>query len=772
MSQLPHDPGRIPNPDGPLPGPFPDPPLPEPPLPDPGPIPFPEQPWRPPERVPLPPDWWRCWRRVGVSGRYDGTQGSHHLFGSSLELRVDVDPRYSSDSPVMNRVSGDFWVTRLVREGRFWRISRTYVESWIVDTPSVSWQRCQVVVTGAVRFWQGTHPATTVTITIPWAFGAIGTGSAVFTTGGVPGAAYSLTYRSDNFRDLNLELDFCASVDDAPTVPSYHTHWHANRPADTSARTLTIESAYRETGIGVKVDPAHTVIDDSAPGFASWSPAELHDAMETSYSRFPGAWPAWNMWGLLAGQFDSSGVGGIMFDAAAGFGGAGEAPERQGFAVFRDHSWFTDLVDGSPANQDQAWAMRHYLYTYVHEAGHAFNLLHSWNKSRPSSLSWMNYDWKYDQINGTDAFWSGFRFRFDDEELIHLRHGDRAAVIMGGDPWASGGHLESPSASTIESEPGGDLELLLRAKPYFGFMEPVGVELRLRNLTPDPLPVDARLDPKYGTTSVFVQRPDGSRIEYGTVFCLYGTPETVELAPAATAEAEEGPDRHSALVPLTFGVGGFTFAEPGTYLVRAVYQAAAHLVTSNTLRLRVGHPTDRTEDRFAADFFTPQVGLNLALGGSTSPFLRSGLDTLTEAAAVHADRPLGAKAAATVARAVGSDFYRRDDRDALVQHHRGDPDEALAVTEPAVSAYHESGGRAENIEYAELVRLRTRMHVEAGRPEAAADEVGALADDLAARGANPNVVADVRSSAPVEGGRRTAKKAPAKKAAKRSARKK
>jgi hypothetical protein len=303
-------------------------------------------------------------------------------------------------------------------------------------------------------------------------------------------------------------------------------------------------------------------------------------------------------------------------------------------------------------------------------------------------------------------------------------------------------------------------------------MEPVDVELRLRNLTPDPLPVDARLDPKYGTTSVFVQRPDGSRIEYGTVFCLYGTPETVELAPAATAEAEEGPDRHSALVPLTFGVGGFTFAEPGTYLVRAVYQAAAHLVTSNTLRLRVGHPTDRTEDRFAADFFTPQVGLNLALGGSTSPFLRSGLDTLTEAAAVHADRPLGAKAAATVARAVGSDFYRRDDRDALVQHHRGDPDEALAVTEPAVSAYHESGGRAENIEYAELVRLRTRMHVEAGRPEAAADEVGALADDLAARGANPNVVADVRSSAPVEGGRRTAKKAPAKKAAKRSARKK
>jgi hypothetical protein len=478
------------------------------------------------------------------------------------------------------------------------------------------------------------------------------------------------------------------------------------------------------------------------------------------------------MWGLLAGLFESPSVGGIMFDAAAGFGGAGEAPERQGFAVFRSHSWFTDLVDGTPADQDQARAMRHYLYTYVHEAGHAFNLLHSWNKSRPSSLSWMNYDWKYDQINGTDAFWAGFRFRFDDEELIHVRHGDRASVIMGGDPWSSGGHLESPAGSTIESEPGADVELLLRAKSYFGFMEPVDVEFRLRNLTGESQVVDARLDPKHGTTSVFVQRPDGSRIAYSTVFCLLGTPETVELAPAADGDAGEGPDRHSVLVPLTYGVGGFTFAEPGTYLVRAVYQSDSHLVTSNTLRLFVGHPNDRAEDRFAADFFTPAVGLNLALGGSKSPYLAAGLDTLAEAAATHPHQPLGSKAAATVARALGSDFYRRDEADTLVRHHRADPEEALQVTAPAVAAYHESGERAETIEYAGLVRMRAAMHVEAGRPEAAADEVTTLADDLEQRGVNDNVVAEVRAAAPDGTARRPAKKAAKKATAKKTTRKK
>ena len=97
----------------------------------------------------------------------------------------------------------------------------------------------------------------------------------------------------------------------------------------------------------------------------------------------------------------------------------------------------SDLVNGPPQNQDEAWAARHFLYTWVHEAGHAFNFLHSWDKGRPDSLSWMNYDSKYDQRNPTLGFWKKFAFRFDDDELIHLRHGNRASVIMGGDPWSS-----------------------------------------------------------------------------------------------------------------------------------------------------------------------------------------------------------------------------------------------------------------------------------------------------------------------------------------------
>jgi hypothetical protein len=155
----------------------------------------------------------------------------------------------------------------------------------------------------------------------------------------------------------------------------------------------------------------------------------------------------------------------------------------------------------SPSTQAQYEAMRKYLYVWVHEAGHAWKLLHSWDKGRPSALSWMNYDWKYDAINGADTFWARFFMRFDDEELIHIRHGDRKTVIMGGDDWGTGGHLEAPPAAALEAGPGQPLELAVRCKPYFMLMEPVSVELRLRNTTACRFRW-TRLDPRYGTTTI------------------------------------------------------------------------------------------------------------------------------------------------------------------------------------------------------------------------------------------------------------------------------
>jgi hypothetical protein len=306
----------------------------------------------------------------------------------------------------MNRISGDFYqVSRTALPGQQARIAKTYVESWIVDRPQIVRSGDRLDIQGNVRFWTGTHAATTLAAQIGLDDSQQNRAATVILTeSGGNERRFVCRRVSECFRSLELEVDVCASVNQQPLLPSYDTDWHANHPPGLPQRVLTIETAYRETGVAVTITRSPQVVDDAADPAHGWTPAELHDAMETHYSQLGGTWPRWAMWGLLAGQFEESAVGGIMFDAAAELGTGSKGTERQGFAVFRDHSWFQHLVSGQPQNQDQAQAIRQFLYTWVHESGHAFNFLHSWDKARPDSLSWMNYDWKYDQRNGSGAF--------------------------------------------------------------------------------------------------------------------------------------------------------------------------------------------------------------------------------------------------------------------------------------------------------------------------------------------------------------------------------
>src|SRR5215813_8279823 len=117
---------------------------------------------RPPQPVPWPPVDWRCLRWTGISGRYSGTANpSTILLSERLELRLDVDTRYSATSPVMNKVSGDHF-TRTFRPNPPGFGPEVYSYSWIVDTPVVTWARCSATITGNVRFFSGSRPPTTV----------------------------------------------------------------------------------------------------------------------------------------------------------------------------------------------------------------------------------------------------------------------------------------------------------------------------------------------------------------------------------------------------------------------------------------------------------------------------------------------------------------------------------------------------------------------------------------------------------------------------------
>jgi hypothetical protein len=687
------------------------------------------------------PELWRCRRLGPISGRYEGEMTTPYSGRYLLDLRVDIDPRHAN-SPVMERVSGDLYQIfhfRWFRRTFHWRI---YRESWIVQVPTFAWDRCRVEIAGEVHFWKGGHARTDVRIVIPWETFTISGPAEVAFTEQRRTAQFSCVKKSTAFREVTLEVDVCNSVNTAPIVPTYDTHAHPNRPPSLSQRTLTIEGAYEEAGIALTINPVRTLVDDSAADFTRWSPDELHDAMEQHFSRYSGAWPKWHLWCLLAGTFDSPSVGGIMFDAASAYGGAGVPPERQGCAVFRNHSWFNDLAPNPPATDDEAAAMRKYLYTYVHEIGHAFNFLHSWDKGRPDALSWMNYDWRYDNRNGADTFWGNFACRFDDEELMHLRHGDRTAVIMGGDPWASGGHLESPPDAMVDMLGETPIELLVRSKSYFHFMEPVNIELRVKNTSGMSLEVDTRLHPEFGGITVYIRRPDGRILKYAPILCKLA-PSELKTLKREDAEVR-GEDRHSENVFLQYGSYGHYFDEPGVYLVRAAYQGSGDvMVLSNVHRVRIGRPFSRDEEQVAQDFFSYEAGMALYLNGSSATFLTKGMDVLEAMADRFRENPVGAHLSLALAAHRARPFFRIDEGGRMLKVRDTDPEQALDLTARTLSQQATDETTLTNLTYHQCRRSRADLLTAVGNKAEAKKELKTLVDYLKRRGVNKPVLDEI-----------------------------
>lgn len=661
------------------------------------------------------------------SGRYEGNMvfpvGGNYF----MELRIDIDNRYHN-SPIMKKISGDYY--RIESSSNL-----VYVESWIVDNHNVRSFSTHIQINGTMRFWKGNHPPTNINIKV-YSDSQNNTGYSEITINDNNGnqSKFLCTKKSDCFRDLELEVDLTQSVNQEPIFPYYDTYWHSNRPADLPRRILTIEECYRETGIKLTTNTQNSnIIDDSTSNFINWNDAELHDAMEQNFSLYNNSWPAWKMWCLLCGTYNQDTVLGVMFDAGIQFGGSGRRPERQGFAVFKKHPIFNNLSSQTPNNQIQADAMRRFLRTYVHEAGHAFNLLHSWNKNRPYSLSWMNYPKNYpfgpDNPNNSEIdYWNNFRFRFDDEELIHIRHGDRASVIMGGDFWSSGRHDEEPFIFQSLSKSELKIEFLLRSKNYFEFMEPIEIELRLRNLMDLPVNVDTLLNPEFDRVIIHILDPNGNLVQYTPTIIKESEPRMTTLHPLNSKT--DGKDRFSENIVITYGKYGFYFSHPGEYLIKATYSGYNNEITSsNVLRIRIGNPLSYDEDKIAYNFFSPNVGMNLYLKGSQSPFLAEGKKVLEQITNMELENARNAKISYVLASAEIRPFFRIIDKK-LVQVHKPNYEKTLRITEPAVHYYSKVKEKPLNIQYRNVAYTRVNALLAMNKKDKAKEELTKLEKNL------------------------------------------
>jgi hypothetical protein len=576
-----------------------------------------------------------------VSGRYRSA-GT----GIQVELRVDVDGKRPT-----KRVSADYYSVS--------GATTSYFGSMRLDQASISVTPTLVTISGTATYtWAAGAPK--VTIAIPRVPGLSPNAAATlrhFTTGGTAGAVYVCGFVSTYFRSVLLEQDYQQGV---TPFGSYNT---GALPSGGPARNLSMFSAYAEAGIGMVSTGLNNLIANT-PANASWSDAELHSAMQANFSKWTDI-PQWAFWLMHAYLHDlGPGLYGIMFDQ--------QGKQRQGSAVFYN------TIGGTTADK-----LRLQLYCAVHETGHGFNLLHSWQKSlatppapnRIDALSWMAYPWYYPNgpggANNPAAFWSNFAFQFDDLELVHLRHAFRDNVIMGGNPFATGAGLGRDAGWSDVDEDGSGVRLTLSASRSVPYGVPVSVDVALHGTTEAGRYVPTTLGPRPGTIDVAIGRPGGQAAAFEPLVHHCRGEEQLALL-----RAGDEPIRDSAFVH--YGHEGFVFDQPGRYTLRARYVLDGSTVLSNVVSILVQAPVSAADVEVAELVFGDEQGTLMSILGSDDPRLQNGNDALREIIERHPEHPVAAVAKIVIGTNAAREF-KQIGPDGAVVVRRANPDEAKAL---------------------------------------------------------------------------------------------
>jgi len=531
---------------------------------------------------------------IDASGTYKWKVPFH---SQREELRVDVDglyPQMTASGTIRNGIGSELhWVASVMAAGS----DRWNGGIWYKDGA------------GALL------PHTIVDITLHRTPFGIGQAAVVtFSGGGVAERTRKYLYASRYFHPVEIEFD---TVEGTSAVLEIDTTAHPNRPASLPAEMLSIGKVFRRAGFNVTNSGGSGVIPLAPAGAdALWSDMEMHDAMQVYWSRFANK-AQWAMWVLFASLHEAgTGLGGIMFDDIG-------PNHRQGTALFND-SFIKDPPVGDPA--PAAWTARNKFWTACHEMGHAFNLAHSWQKSLgtpwipladdPSALSFMNYYFFYP--GGEPAFFADFPFRFSDPELQFMRHAPERFVQMGNADWFDHHGFEQAAVA-----PHSALRLELRAnraKPVFEFLEPPMLELKLTNVSDQPVLVDEGILDAADEMTVVIKKQGKPARQWAPYARRCGKPRQRVL--------ESGQSMYQSLFAAA-GRNGWDLAEPGMYDVQVALHVKQEDVVSNRLRLRIATPGSFEEENLAQNLFSDDVGRILAFDGSQH--FDAGNDALREA---------------------------------------------------------------------------------------------------------------------------------------------
>lgn len=446
------------------------------------------------------------------------------------------------------------------------------------------------------------------------------------------------------FHPLRWEYD---RVEHVSCTTSYPPASHPVRPAPLDPARLSVITVFNRAGFDLSVENRHDIVPmELASQGGEWNERELHDAMQTYWSNFSDK-PQWSLWTLFANAFqENHSIAGIMFDTL------GRA-KRRGTALFSHASLF--CLPHNTGGASAAWKKRLRFVCTCHEIGHALNLSHSWEKgaflqwvpmqSSEEAFSFMNYPSLFP--GGEERFFSGFMFRFDDDELFFMRHAPDEFVEMGNATCPA--DIAFAAGSNKGNAP---LHIELRTnrrEPDFEFMEPVLLECKLKNRSDRMQLVDEEQVIR-SRIRIVVQRK-GSALPLAVhPFARFdGVPGTVCMAP--------GESRFFALF-VSAGTQGWSVAEPGEYRCRAGLTHDKAMIVSNWFDFKVKRPVSRICETLAQDYFTDDVARILAFGGSN--VLVSGNDCLRTCIEKNVPDPVARHASIALALPLHKDSKRID----------------------------------------------------------------------------------------------------------------
>jgi hypothetical protein len=536
-------------------------------------------------------------------GRYLGDNGDVRA-----ELRIDASAGV---------VSGDLFLVRQAGDGYLasFRTSPEVAVEQVTGSWPATWQSADgTAAAGQITVdpLPGDADAATVRLSYDKAVNGLPVGAPVTVV---------VRWTGPEFRELGVEIE----TEEGVRPPE---------PVQWNGAPIAFRECLQQAGFAVSDVGQPTGIPRQDDGWV-WDESNIFSVLDDWMARSAQApldAPAWQAHLLLLSHATIKGLYGVMFDVAGGL-------PRQGCAVF---------VDAIRAGTDEAEQNRRIIQTIVHELGHAFNLVHRFERTlgRADSTSFMNYDWLYRGGNQVEQFWEQFAYRFDPDELTFLRHGPRASVMPGNAPFHSAdywGAVPGTRPAFVPAAPTPGFRLALEP-PVGGAMlefgQPVYLQVTLTNRGSEPVALPPGvLDVKAGHLEVLI-----------------------ESGPATSATAAVGADARSFVpimqrclidftggwqtldpgysltenVSLTFGSGGFTLSQPGTFRLTPLLSitddvqdtADTRVIRGETLTVQVAYPRSRRDDEHAAMLLQPSVGAWFALGGSD--VFSGARDTLSE----------------------------------------------------------------------------------------------------------------------------------------------